>query len=199
MERGSLLLPKDFRRCVNRATQALQGIIKTVQRMERKFGSESPSLKARLESWKGIADKWNINFIGALVLSGGGQRPQVYAELELPQVSEIIQLADECGLRQRKYFSLRTGPEKTTRSIDLPAVLFPHSVLPFVKFHIEVIRPLIVRRMIAVDHDEEHETLPARTLLIHTKQGRSLESADITRTLGTFLGSVDAELAGLTT
>jgi hypothetical protein len=186
MERGALLLPEDFRRCVNRATRELQGIIKTFQRMERKFGSESPSVKARLESWKGIAEKWNINFIGALILSGGGQRPQVYAELELPQVSEIIQLADECGSQKRKYFSLRTGPEKTTRSIDLPAVLFPRSVLSFVKFHVEIIRPLIVRRMIAVDDDDDYETLPARTLLIHTKEGRSLESADITRTLRTF-------------
>jgi hypothetical protein len=199
MERGALLLPEDFSRCVNRATQELQGIMKTVQRLERKFGSNSASLQARMESWKGIAEKWNINFIGALVLSGGGQRPQVYAELELPQASEIIQFAEDCGARQRKYFSLRTGPEKTTRSIDLPAVLFPRSVLSFVQFHVEVMRPLIVKRMIAMNHEDDHETHPARTLLIHTKEGRSLESADITRTLGKFLGSVDAELAHLTT
>jgi hypothetical protein len=198
MERGALLLPEDFSLWVNRASQELQGIIKTVHVLERRFGSNSASLQARMESWKGIAKKWNINFIGVLVLSGGG-RPQVYAELKLPQASEISHFAKECGARQRKYFSLRTGPQKTTRSIDLPAVLFPRSVLPFVRFHIEVVRPLIVKRMITINHDENHKTLPARAFLIHTKEGRSLESADIARTLGKFLGSIDAELADLKT
>ena len=198
MERGALLLPVDFSRCVNRASHELQGIIKTFQRLERKFGSESAALQTRMDNWKGLSEKWNINFIGALVLSGGGQRPQVYAELELPQASEIIQYEEECGSRQRKYFSLTTGPEKTTRSIDLPAILFPRSVLPLVKFHIEVIRPLIVKRIIDTNHVDDDEVRPSRTLLIHTKEGRSLESADITRTLRKFLGSVDAELANLT-
>ena len=77
MERGALLLPVDFSRCVNRASHELQGIIKTFQRLERKFGSESAALQTRMDNWKGLSEKWNINFIGALVLSGGGQRPQV--------------------------------------------------------------------------------------------------------------------------
>jgi hypothetical protein len=95
MERGALLLPQYFSGCVNRATQELQGIIKTVQRMERTFGSDSASLHAIMDTWNGFAEEWSMKFTGPLVLSGGGQRPQVYAELEHPQASEINQCAEE--------------------------------------------------------------------------------------------------------
>ena len=50
MERGALLLPVDFSRCVNRASHELQGIIKTFQRLERKFGSKSAALQTRMDN-----------------------------------------------------------------------------------------------------------------------------------------------------
>jgi hypothetical protein len=94
-------------------------------------------------SWEKLAEKWSINLLAALVLSGEGQRPQEYAQLDLPGVSELETFNAECRAN-KLYFTLRTGFEKTTSSMDLPKVLFPGMMLKFVRFHVVVMGFIIV-------------------------------------------------------
>jgi hypothetical protein len=82
---------------------------------------------------------------GGLVLSGGGQRPQVYSQLELLQESDLQRLAEDYD-GKTLYFALRAGYEETTYSIDLPNVLFPRMTLRFIKCHVVSMRPAILLR-----------------------------------------------------
>jgi hypothetical protein len=165
---------------------------------------------------KEVIDKWNLNLLAALVLSGSGQRPQVYAQLELPQASELQRLSEDC-CRNKLCFSLRAGREKTTCSVNLPTVLFPRKILEFIGFHVLTMRPILVNKILgpslasppsqrhAQNNAGQITTIAcpaaaslASTLLIHTKDGRAHTSSDVKRTLTRFLERVDPELAGIT-
>jgi hypothetical protein len=137
-----------------------------------------------------LAEKWSINLLAALVLSGGGQRPQVYAQLDLPGESKLETINAECRAN-KLYFTLRAGFEKTTRSMDFPKVLFPGMMLKFVRFHVVVMRPIVVQLL------EGETQVNSKTLLIHTRRGSALKSCDVTRSLGTFLERIDTELSML--
>jgi hypothetical protein len=104
------------------------------------------SLIQKLALKKGLTEKWALNFLAALILSGGGQRPQVYAHLQLPHASELDQYANDLS-GKKQYFSVRAGHEKTTRSIDLPKVLFPRMMHKFIQFHVLKLRPVILHEV----------------------------------------------------
>jgi hypothetical protein len=69
---------------------------------------DSQGLREALFSRQGIVEKWNINLLAALVLSGGRQRPQVYAQLEVPELPEIEVLTQECS-GNKQYILMRAG------------------------------------------------------------------------------------------
>jgi hypothetical protein len=207
IERGALLLPSDFSRCLGVATSALDGVVSYVEQLscEHRILRD---LHCALAVQKGLLEKWSINLLAALVLAGGGQRPQVYAQLELPQESDLQRFAEDCG-GQKMYFALRAGYEKTTRSIDLPSVLFPRMMLRFIDCHVMSMRPAILvqsrsssSRSSALqfndDEIEVHRPISEQTLLLHTRHRRSLTSCDVKRTFSRFLGEVDPELAKIT-
>jgi hypothetical protein len=97
MERGALLIPADFDRCLSRSIQTLSGIMDFVEQLREDYGGNVSEIRSALCSRKGVVEKWNINLLAALVLSGGGQRPQVYAQLEVPEPSELEYFNEECS------------------------------------------------------------------------------------------------------
>jgi hypothetical protein len=207
IERGALLLPSDFSRCLGVATGALDGVVSYVHQLRSEHRSLR-DLHRALAVQKGLIEKWSINLLAALVLAGGGQRPQVYSQLELLQESDLQRLAEDCG-GQKMYFALRAGYEKTTRSIDLPSVLFPRMMLRFIECHVVNMRPAIILRsrssssrpsacQFSEDEVEPDPQSVEHTLLLHTRHGKPLTSCDVKRTLSRFLGEVDPELAGIT-
>jgi hypothetical protein len=101
MERGALLIPADFDRCLSRAMQTLAGVMNFVEELRRGNNGNVEDIRSDLFSRKGMIEKWNTNILAALVLSGCVQGPQVYAQLEVPEPSEIELLQNECsGNRQ---------------------------------------------------------------------------------------------------
>jgi hypothetical protein len=192
LERGALLIPADFDRCFSKSMQTLEGIKCFVEQLREDHSGDIQGLREDLFSRKGIVEKWNINLLAALVLSGGGQRPQVYAQLEVPEISEIELFSQECS-GNKQYFTMRAGLEKTTRSIDLPTVLFPRAMLKFVTFHVLTLRPLLVQYLLGGSHALAH-----KNLLLHTRRGVPLKSSDISRTLGRFFERIDPELSKIT-
>jgi hypothetical protein len=88
---------------------------------------------------------------------------------------------------------MRAGLEKTTRSIDLPTVLFPRVMLKFVSFHVSTLRPILVQRILGGSR-----VLACKNLLLHTRRGVPLKSSDITRTLRRFFERIDPDLSGIT-
>ena len=85
--------------------------------MLRKLREQSPirgltvgNLEAICEAviYKKEAEKGSIIILAALVLSGGGKRPQVYAQLNLPEESELEKFEAK-SRKNKQYFTLRTG------------------------------------------------------------------------------------------
>jgi hypothetical protein len=199
-ERGALLLPADFQRCFNKAKRSLQGIMQYVVQLRCKYPGDAPRVQSMLCERNGIMEKWNINLLAALILSGGGQRPQVYAQLELPQASELERFSEDCS-RNKQYFALRAGREKTARSVDLPTVLFPRKILEFIQFHVLSLRPILVCELNSTDRLTAADSVSVslgNTLFLHTKNGRALTSSDVKRTLSRFLERVDPEFSTIT-
>jgi hypothetical protein len=189
--RGALLHPDDFDQCLRKATQAMENVMQFVEDACEQYDGDMEDICNAVGSREKMAEKWSINILAALVLSGGGQRPQVYAQLDLPEESELEIFDAECRAN-KQYFTLRAGLEKTTRSMDLPKVLFPRMMLKFVRFHVVAMRPILVQLVEGSAH------VNCKTLLLHTRRGIPLKSCDVTRSLGRFLERIDPELANIT-
>lgn len=136
--------------------------------------------------------KWRINLLSFLALQGGGQRPQAHSQLQLPRAEELDDLSSTAGVEGA--FELQTAVEKTPRALDSPSVIFPKAALIYVKFHANVIRPVIIE-CCRVTEEENQE----RALLLRAKSGESLDSSRVTKTLRRFLTSIDPELKNAAT
>jgi hypothetical protein len=83
--------------------------------------------------------------------------------------------------------------------MDLPSILFPRTMLPYVQFHVRTMRPLILSCLnICLQNSEDRDTLDfgrESTLLVDTRDGLSLRSTDVTSTFRTFIAKMDRELA----
>eukprot|EP00172_Hildenbrandia_rubra_P004469 Plantae.Rhodophyta-Hildenbrandia_rubra.ctg911.p1 GENE.Plantae.Rhodophyta-Hildenbrandia_rubra.ctg911~~Plantae.Rhodophyta-Hildenbrandia_rubra.ctg911.p1 ORF type:complete len:636 (+),score=82.20 Plantae.Rhodophyta-Hildenbrandia_rubra.ctg911:3961-5868(+) len=188
--RGEFLAPADFATSSKTAKDCMDGIMRSYERKAGELGRE------RAGRWVGrkkdLINKWSINLISFLILQGGGQRPQVCSQLQLPGPEELTEMkvsADKEGV-----FELRTVLEKTPRALDCSNALFPKSALRYVKFHSQIIRPRIIHNCRATEEDNAE-----KCLLAHTRSGESLDSSKITKTLRRFLTSIDSELKNVTT
>jgi hypothetical protein len=143
MERETLLLKSVFERGLGVAKDAMDCVIAFERRLHSE-GDALSSIQKMIIQRPGLSEKWCINLLAALVLLGGGQRPQANALLELPTPSELERDSQCCRSGEQLYFSVLSEREKTTRSMDLYRVLFPRTMLPYVQFHVRTMRPLIL-------------------------------------------------------
>jgi len=187
--RGVIFLPADFRRCTLRACRKLDGIISGYRKI---CASRSETEAGRfLKEHRRALDKWCLNFLVLLILSAGGQRPQVFALLKRPSAAEVLEM--EIKSEEGNFFEIRVSAEKTRRSIDLPNVMFPRSVLPYVQFHVEVVLNLLEEQAI------DSETEDWDRLVVHSRTMKALTTHQVTDTLQRFLRDFDANLHGVTT
>ena len=186
---GTILLPKDFIRGAEVAKSQLGGIMKTFLKLKQERGLKR-AIQAFEENGK-ILQKWSVNFLGLLVLAGGGQRPQVFCQLQLPSKSALAEMRK--STEKMSYFELRTVMEKTRRALDMPNVVFPGNLLRFVEFHALSFRPIVVRK----SKMKEGE-LQEKTLLVDSRFGDPLSSQQVARTFQRFLRRVDPELEKVT-
>ena len=187
---GEILVPKDFERCSTLAVRQLTDIAKYLKKAYRARKDEG--VLQAVKDRPGIIEKWCIHFISLLILQCGGQRPQVFFQLQLPTSSELRSCGDmaaRCG-----FFELRTVVEKVGRSLDCPHVVVPRRCLKYLEFHVDVIRPCIVS-LLKLKESRGRK----KTLLLHTKRGVPLTTPQVTATLKRFLKGVDPELGKITT
>ena len=190
LSRGVMFLPQDFKRCKDAACRELQGIFETFERTRKDDGG-AVAAKRIFSNNPRILQKWSINMLGCLILCGGGQRPQVFSQLQLPDEYELRKLKQ--GAEHEKYFELRTLAEKTRRTFDMPNVCFPGYLCRYVCLHIEQIRPVIVE-----DSGIEEKGLLEKTLLLHTRTGEPLSTLQVSTSFRKFLTSIDPELEKVT-
>lgn len=90
----------------------------------------------RLMIAKKVVKVYCINFIAALMLRGGEQRPQVYAELLVPNLGDVEHALTE----KNTFLGLHTDRERTGRFSHMPNVLFIPIMACFLKFYFGKIR-----------------------------------------------------------
>jgi hypothetical protein len=208
-QEGRLFLPFDFERCIRSSSLKLKGIMESATCNSRSWSSVSVYREFRKRP--GIVQKWNINFIALLMLTAGGQRPQVFGQLRCPDGLELeearralsgpIITSSDAQAVPEQYFELGTVLEKRSRTSQLPNVIFPAMTFPFVEFHCTHIRPFIVgecERKSIDPASAELEFSDEPTILIHTKTGSPLYVEQVRRTWKSFLQTIDPELSKVT-
>lgn len=143
---------------------------------------------------QGLIQKWGLNFLALLTLTGGGQRPQAYARLQCPSrkvldtVYEKVQVAEEA-------ITVKTFKEKTARALDIPGVVFPIMVLPYIAFHVDVVRRILIHRR----REKPSEIfLKNQPLLLHTRSGEYMTPSNVSHSIRTFMRGVDPRLTNVT-
>lgn len=130
-----------------------------------------------------------INFKAALMLSGGKQRAQIYAELLVPDLHDF----EPAVVEYNTFLKLQTVREKTGRSIHTPNVLFSSKKVLLLKLYLEEICPVVI----ASTGSNEAGTRYKR-LLLDTRDGSGLTSSQIRRTFRAFITRVDSNLSSVT-
>lgn len=162
ISQGTILYPKDFQGCLANARKQLGGIqewfknhVRGIIESGETHESAVSKVAAVMDRKPELLQKWCVNFIALIVLSAGGQRPQVFPQLLCPEKESL-----DCFVKKtddRGFCELPTGSEKTSRSLNVPFVVFPISVLQFIVFHCRFIHPLLVKKRCNIDPG--HSTL----------------------------------------
>ncbi len=193
---GVMMLPKDFLSCRTTAVNKLTGLMSTIRRLKVQQSQQESDL--RLMRDEALMSVWCINMLAVMMICCGGQRPQVFCQIQRPTGRDFnrfqSQSSDKC------YIELHTVLEKTSRALDMPFVPFPSSLLGILRFHVEEILPVLDRKRenLARVHNRE-ESFSAKCLLLHSKRGLRLSTKQVTDTLRLFLFNVNPKLAKMST
>lgn len=129
--------------------------------------------------------------INLLVLTSGGQHPQVYTQLQILSNGELADTKEMA--RSQGFLQMRTVREKTLRSLAMAYVLFPAYVLAYVKCHFAVVRPFILKTA-PLDEPE----MANEPLIVHSESGLDLITPQVTKTFKRFLTVSEPILADTT-
>lgn len=142
-----------------------------------------------------LLNKWCMKLLCLIILTAGGQRPQVFSQLQAPSKTKLELITERC--KEKGYFVLQTLAEKTMRSVDMPCVVLPAATCEFISFHMKYVRPTLLSRGKWKEEDMRNsENFP---LLLNTRNGAPLTSQQVTGSLKKFMNGVDEGLGNVTT
>lgn len=140
---------------------------------------------------EGLLKKWCLNFLVLLILQGGGQRPQVYAAIKSPELTDLIRMDQQ--QRRSGHFTLVTGTEKRARPRSAPRFTLPAICFKFVEYHAKYVRPFLVGKRSRVEPEDQE------CLLLDTRTGTDMNRRQITRSLKAFIRNKDRALGDVIT
>lgn len=199
-------LAEDFTRAQERAEICLRNILSTAQSMfcDRGVkdieGQQQVMYDLLAERNGALMKKWGINFLNLVVLHGGGQRAQVYCEMQLDAFSiskrgtlvhkmpELKRVAKDTG-----YFYLQTSFEKRQRSEKMPYIRLPASIADLYLAHRSLCRPAILKRA-----GRDGLEGPNSKLILNTENGCPLSAKQVSASVKSFFKFMDAELGPVT-
>ena len=190
IEAGKYIPEEDFDDFRKEALELLSGVMKTVKDKVEETGKNDMETKldvfrSLVVSRKGLLDKWGLNFTAMLVFFGNGQRNQVFRLLNAPLLPDLLTFERENEENDRhapiKMDLIETAVEKVPRDIRIPYIMFDNVILPFLKFHVEFVRPILLERAL------ENGNRKTNYLLLHTKLGKKLTSQNIRYAIVTFV------------
>lgn len=178
------------------ALDALKGVITSLKaKFDEKCARDSSQQRqifddTVLKNW-GLLLKWNVNFLALLLLFGNGQRNQVYTFLKCPTVAEMILFRTEHG-GSKASAPLKIHiheDEKRIRDSRMPFIMLDPVVFEEVNFHVRFVQPFLVRKYkIPIDSAD------ATKLMLDTRNGHSISSDNVRKSLSTWIRAVDPEL-----
>jgi hypothetical protein len=124
--------------------------------------------------------KYSLLLLIYVVLTGGGQRPQVYTSLQYPTERILRGWEDESGNSAGGPVKLYPTSEKTPRGTFSPGILFPEISSSFFATYIKIIRPAVMRWSGRVANDLADV---GRVFLVHTETGRPLSGENLRNSL----------------
>lgn len=166
ISRAALFTEANYDRCLTKAQEKIKEIVTSHNSIARK--DEREKAAAALKE-VGLIGKWCIDFLPGLMSWGGGQRPQVYAQLLCPTSAEQQELNCCLAKGKRGFVALRAQSEKTMRATDMPNVYFSDRAAPFICFLVEIIRNVIIDHIPNLDIEGVDDAL-----VLDTRTGSSL-------------------------
>jgi hypothetical protein len=91
-------------------------------------------------------NKWALKFMIYSMFVAGGQRPQVFRSLVVPEETELFAWQRQ---NQRAEISLHVPLENTPRSRECPAVQCTVRAARLIAFHVRKVLPFILTRYVA--------------------------------------------------
>ena len=139
----AMIFPKDFQRFLKESADALRGIISSTMDEVMYFQSNGyprsvsfSKAAHNISENKTLLCKWCINIVALLVLSAGGQRPQVFCQLIMPTVHHLFE--NKAKYEESSFIDFATGFEKTVRNTNMPHVMIPATYFDIVLFQARV-------------------------------------------------------------
>ena len=191
-----LMLPKQFLECRTTAVNKLTALMSTIRRIKIQQSKEDG--ERRLMRDESLMSIWCINMLAVMMVCCGGQRPQVFCQMQRPTTRELRRFQTQC--KDKSYVELQTISEKTTRALDMPFVPFPASLMGVLKFHVEEVLPVLDKKRQKLPHvNPREDEFASKCLVLHSKRGLRLTTKQVTDTFRLFLFHVTPELAKMTT
>lgn len=204
---GCVLFPKDFVAILKASKDALEGIRTSFRndlngflRSGCKRAESFAKATRRMCGNNNLIRKWNMNFVVHVLLSAGGQRPQVFPQLLAPDIKEIKNFRTKTA--ENGYCQLPTGDEKTERSVSMPFVALSAGLADFIVFRAKYILPSLAKKRSGqnagiVDADTPNGF--TELLFLDTRNGMALSTVQVNSCLKRFLSNFDPELKNVTT
>ena len=139
---GKMLQPDDFTTLILHARQRLDGILANMNLNDSSDSCSAPTQQFINNS--SLLRKWSINMLALTMLLPGGQRPQVFTQMQCP-TNHQLQLWQSSSFKS-SYVEIGVKIEKRARATDLPNIVIPKIVVKYLTFHLLHARPAIMTR-----------------------------------------------------
>jgi hypothetical protein len=182
--RESFIGPKDWNWLQKRIEEDMRRVWSGINRLCNDVGMD---IHAYLDENHNLVRKYSLILLVYIVLTGGGQRPQVYTSLQHPADTVLGEWEEEGGNSVGCPVKLYPTAEKTPRDTFSPGIMFPEISSSFFATYCRFIRSAVMRRSGKVSRDA---TSTARTFLVHTETGLPLSGENLRSTLRQYIGGL---------
>jgi hypothetical protein len=188
--RDTFIHPTDWYALQRRISQDMQAVWTGIEGLLRQFDGE---IHSYMDENHSLLRKYSLLLLVYILLTGGGQRPQVYSSLQHPPENRVRSWEEDDDAENtgqgdgEDTVKLYPTNEKTPRGTFCPGVVFSSTARRYFLAYTRVIRPAVMRRTGRFAEDARDLQ---RTFLVHTETGRPLSGENIRNTLRYYVGGV---------
>jgi hypothetical protein len=180
--RDIFISPKDWYILQRRVKDDMVSVYNGVQDLIEQMGRDVHSY---MDENDALVRKYALLLLAYVLLTGGGQRPQVYSSLQHPSQDVLDAWENQEG--EEVAVKLYPTAEKTPRNTFCPGVMFERIAGHFFGIYAYVVRAAIIRRC---GRDESKTQDSNRTFFLHTEKGTCLSGDNLRNSLRLYISNV---------